>query len=117
MINRIPITDISPVVFFGGDFLPVKAIAGEELAVSAKVFREGHDGLGADVVLYDSAKREISRSVLREKWHGSDEYEGSIKIPQRGDFTFTIDSYDNPFATWLHDAEIKIPAEIGRAHV
>ena len=112
MINRIPITDISPVVFFGGDFLPVKAIAGEELAVSAKVFREGHDGLGADVVLYDSAKREISRSVLREKWHGSDEYEGSIKIPQRGDFTFTIDSYDNPFATWLHDAEIKIPAEI-----
>ena len=112
MINRIPVTDISPVVFFGGDFIPVKAIAGEEIPVSATIFREGHDALGADVVLYDSNKREIARQVMREKWHGGDIYEGSVKIPHRGDFTFTIDSYDHPFATWLHDAEIKIPADI-----
>ena len=57
MINRIPVTDISPVVFFGGDFVPVKAIAGEVIPVSATIFREGHDALGADVVLYDSAKK------------------------------------------------------------
>ena len=112
MINRIPVTDISPVVFFGGDFIPVKAIAGEEIPVSATIFREGHDALGADVVLYDFNKREIARQVMREKWHGGDIYEGSVKIPHRGDFTFTIDSYDHPFATWLHDAEIKIPADI-----
>ena len=112
MINRIPVTDISPVVFFGGDFIPVKAIAGEEIPVSATIFREGHDALGADVVLYDSNKREIARQVMREKWHSGDIYEGSVKIPHRGDFTLTIDSYDHPFATWLHDAEIKIPADI-----
>ena len=29
VINRIPVTDISPAVFFGGEFVPVKAIAGE----------------------------------------------------------------------------------------
>jgi starch synthase (maltosyl-transferring) len=112
LINRIPVTEISPVVFFGGDFIPVKAIAGEEIPVSATIFREGHDALGADVVLYDSKKQEIARQVMHEKWHGGDIYEGSVKIPQRGDFTFTIDSYDHPFATWLHDAEIKIPADI-----
>ena len=112
MINRIPVTDISPVVFFGGEFVPVKAIAGEVIPVSATVFREGHDQLGADVVLYDSAKKEISRNVMREKWHGGDVYEGSVTISSRGDFSFTIESYDHPFATWLHDAEIKIPADI-----
>ena len=112
MINRIPVTDISPVVFFGGVFVPVKAIAGEVIPVSATIFREGHDALGADVVLYDSGKNEIARTVMREKWRGGDVYEGAVTIPARGDFTFTIDSYDHPFATWLHDAEIKIPADI-----
>ena len=112
MINRIPVTDISPVVFFGGEFVPVKAIAGEVIPVRATIFREGHDLLGADVVLYDSAKKELSRNVMREKWRGGDVYEGLVTIPARGDFTFTIESYDHPFATWLHDAEIKIPADI-----
>jgi starch synthase (maltosyl-transferring) len=49
---------------------------------------------------------------MREKWHGGDVYEGSVTIPARGDFSFTVESYDHPFATWLHDAEIKIPADI-----
>ncbi len=112
MINRIPVTDISPTVFFGGDFVPVKAIAGEEIPVSATIFREGHDLLGADVVIYNSQGKEISRSVMREEWHGGDRYHGSVRIPAQGDYTFTIDSYDHPFATWIHDAEIKIPADI-----
>ena len=112
MINRIPVTDISPTVFFGGDFVPVKAIAGEEIPVSATIFREGHDLLGADVVLYNAQGKELSRSVMAEQWHGGDRYTGSVRIPAQGDYTFTIDSYDHPFATWIHDAEIKIPADI-----
>ncbi|CAB4543897.1 unannotated protein [freshwater metagenome] len=112
MINRIPVTDISPTVFFGGDFVPVKAIAGEEIPVSATIFREGHDLLGADVVLYSASGKELSRTVMLEEWHGGDRFLGSVRIPEQGDYTFTIDSYDHPFATWIHDAEIKIPAEI-----
>jgi starch synthase (maltosyl-transferring) len=112
LINRIPVTDISPTVFFGGDFVPVKAIAGEEIPVSATIFREGHDLLGADVVLYNAHGTEISRSVMHEQWHGGDRYQGSVRIPAQGDYTFTVDSYDHPFATWIHDAEIKIPADI-----
>jgi hypothetical protein len=34
LINRLPITEISPSVFFGGEFAPVKAIAGEEIDLS-----------------------------------------------------------------------------------
>jgi starch synthase (maltosyl-transferring) len=112
LINRIPVTDISPTVFFGGDFVPVKAIAGEEIPVGATIFREGHDLLGADVVLYNSQGKELSRTVMHEQWHGGDRYQGSVRIPAQGDYTFTIESYDHPFATWIHDAEIKIPADI-----
>ena len=112
MINRIPVTDISPVIYFGGELVPVKAIAGEEIPITAKVFREGHDQLGADVVLFSDAGQEISRVVMGEQWHGSDLYGATIRIPSQGDFSFAIESYDHPFATWLHGAEIKIPADI-----
>jgi len=85
LINRIPVTDISPTVFFGGDFVPVKAIAGEEIPVSATIFREGHDLLGADVVLYNAQGKELSRSVMAEQWRGGDRYQGSVRIPAQGD--------------------------------
>jgi starch synthase (maltosyl-transferring) len=78
----------------------------------ATVFREGHDALGADVVLFDSAGTEITRAVMREIWQGGDRYIADITIPARGDFSFAIESYDHPLATWFHDAEIKIAAEV-----
>ena len=112
MINRIPVADISPVVYFGGEFLPVKAIAGEVIPVTATIFREGHDLLGAQVILFDAQGREVQRNILVEKWHGGDQYQGSVTIPAQGDFTYAIESYDHPFATWIHDSEIKIPADI-----
>ena len=111
-INRIPVTDISPAVFFGGEFVPVKAIPGESITVTASVFREGHDALGADVVLFDATGREISRVVMQEVWHGGDRFTADITIPGRGEFSYSIESYDHPLATWIHDAEIKIGADI-----
>ena len=112
MINRIPVTDISPSVFFGGEFVPVKAISGEEIEISATIFREGHDALGADVILLDGNGVELSRTRMREHGHGSDRFSTWIRIPARGDFSYVIESFDDPFATWLHDSDIKIPADI-----
>ena len=45
-------------------------------------------------------------------WQGGDRYQAEISLPNEGDFTFAIESYDHPLATWLHDAEIKIKAGI-----
>jgi starch synthase (maltosyl-transferring) len=97
---------------FGGEFVPVKAIPGESFPVSASVFREGHDALGADVVLFDEKNKEVSRVVMAEVWPGGDRYTAEITIPGRGDYTFAIESYDHPLATWLHDAESKIAADV-----
>ncbi|TDE20856.1 maltotransferase domain-containing protein, partial [Actinomadura sp. 6K520] len=48
-LGRIPILDVAPVVGCGR--WPAKAVVGETVEVSATVFREGHEMLGAAVVL------------------------------------------------------------------
>lgn len=112
MIGRIPIEAVSPVVAFGGEFVPVKAIANEEITISATVFREGHDGLGVQAVLVDANGRELTRVRMREIWSGTDRYEAKLTPPAIGDFTFFIEAFDDPFLTWHHDSEIKISANI-----
>ncbi len=112
MIGRIPIEDISPVIAFGGEFVPVKAIAHEEITITATVFREGHDGLGVQAVLLDSDGRELQRVRMREIWPGTDRYEATLTPPTIGDFAFFIEAFDDPFLTWHHDSEIKISANI-----
>jgi starch synthase (maltosyl-transferring) len=49
---------------------------------------------------------------MREIWQGGDRYTADITIPGRGEYAFVIESYDHPLATWLHDAEIKITADV-----
>ena len=112
MIGRIPIEDISPVVAFGGEFVPVKAIAGEAITIGATVFREGHDGLGVQAVLVDSVGGELTRVRMDEIWPGTDRYEAVVIPPAIGDFSFFIEAFDDPFLTWHHDSEIKIHANI-----
>lgn len=112
MIGRIPIEDISPVVEFGGEFVPVKAIANEEITISATVFREGHDGLGVQAILVDANGHELTRIRMREIWPGTDRYEAKLTAPASGDFAFFIEAFDDPFLTWHHDSEIKISADI-----
>jgi len=90
LISRIPITDISPAVFFGGEFVPAKAIAGEKISIGATIIIEGHETLNAEVCLFDSKNKMVDCQPLSETWPGTDRFEGSITIPDLGDFTFTI---------------------------
>jgi starch synthase (maltosyl-transferring) len=92
--------------------VPVKAIANEVIPVSATIFREGHDALGADVIVFSTDGREILRKQMHVLWQGGDRYLAEITLPHEGDFSFAIETYDHPLATWLHDAEIKIKADV-----
>jgi len=71
LISRIPISDISPAVYFGGEFLPVKAIPGETIQVSATAVIEGHEKLSAQVVLHDLKGKVVSRGDMKEVWPGT----------------------------------------------
>jgi len=90
LISRIPITDISPVVYFGGEFVPVKAIGGETISVGATITIDGHEKLTAEVCLFNSKNKMVDCQPMTESWPGTDLYEGRITVPDLGDFYFSI---------------------------
>ncbi|MEP6666656.1 MAG: alpha-1,4-glucan--maltose-1-phosphate maltosyltransferase [Nocardioidaceae bacterium] len=109
MVERIPITDVAPVVEHGR--YPVKATTGESLTVTATVFREGHDALGAGVVLTDPAGKDRGVTFMTDT-DEPDIYSAVMTPDAEGKWTFRVESWSDPYATWRHAAEIKIPAEI-----
>ena len=92
MISRISISDISPAVYFGGEFLPVKAIPNEVIKVGATAVLEGQEKLSAQVVVHDFAGKVVSRTDMVELWPGTNRYEGSIALPAVGDYFFIIEA-------------------------
>lgn len=107
MIGRIPITDIHPVVDCGQ--WPAKAVAGETFEIAATVFREGHDAVAAGVVLTapDGGREQLK--PMREVAPGTDRWTLQVCLPTEGEWQFRVEAWGDPIATWLHDAEIKIP--------
>ncbi|MFB8762636.1 alpha-1,4-glucan--maltose-1-phosphate maltosyltransferase [Nocardiopsis alba] len=105
MIGRLPIIDISP----DNDLGPVKAVPGERFTVGATVIREGHDSLAAGVVVHSPRGRREALVSMREKAPGTDRYEAEISLPSEGEWSFSIESWTDPFATWLHVARVKLP--------
>ena len=114
MISRIAISDISPAVYFGGEFLPVKAVAGETIQVSATAVIEGHEKLGAQVVLHDSKGKVVSRADMKETWPGTNRYEGSITIPTQGDYFFVIEADSTSQYRTVYGSTEKYPIRADR---
>ena len=114
MISRIAISDISPAVYFGGEFLPVKAVAGETIQVSATAVIEGHEKLGAQVVLHDSKGKVVSRADMKETWPGTNRYEGSITIPAQGDYFFVIEADSTSHYRTVYGSTEKYPIRADR---
>ena len=114
MISRIAISDISPAVYFGGGFLPVKAVAGETIQISATAVIEGHEKLGAQVVLHDSKGKVVSRADMKETWPGTNRYEGSITIPAQGDYFFVIEADSTSQYRTVYGSTEKYPIRADR---
>lgn len=109
MVARIPITNVSPVLEQGR--YPVKATPDELLTVEASVFREGHDKLGAGVVLTDAKGKDRPLVYMREL-DFPNRYRAEVAPDSEGAWTYRIEAWHDPYATWKHAAEIKIAAEI-----
>jgi starch synthase (maltosyl-transferring) len=105
VIGRIVISDVSPVVSAGQ--WPAKAVVGERIPVSATVFREGHDLVGAHVVVTDPAGRDSAFHRLALVGPGTDRYEATISCPAQGTWTFHIEAWADPVATWRHAVDLK----------
>jgi len=93
MENRFPIFDISPVVLYGDERVPVKSIVNESINVRATVIREGHDGLIVEAVLLNPLGVEVSRTPMREYWPGTDRYEVDLRATSLGIWHFYIEAF------------------------
>jgi starch synthase (maltosyl-transferring) len=107
VIGRIPILDVQPVVQCGQ--YPAKAVVGEAVPVSATVFREGHEMLGASVVLQSPDGKALPPVVMREQVDGTDQYLAEVRPSCEGRWHFHIEAWGDPLAGWRHDAGIKVP--------
>ncbi|MGY6026743.1 maltotransferase domain-containing protein, partial [Streptomyces spinosirectus] len=109
-IGRIPVREVRPAVECGR--YPAKAVVGETFQVTATVFREGHDAVAANVVLTDPEGRHGPWTPMRELEPGSDRWGAEVTPTSEGHWTFRVEAWSDPVATWRHKARIKIPAGI-----
>ncbi|MEV5433824.1 alpha-1,4-glucan--maltose-1-phosphate maltosyltransferase [Streptomyces sp. NPDC052701] len=109
-VGRIPVVDVRPEV--DGGRRPARAVPGEAFQVSATVFREGHDAVAANVVLTAPDGTEGEWTPMRLLAPGTDRYAAEVRADREGDWTFRVEAWADPVATWRHTADIKVPAGI-----
>ncbi|WP_083090233.1 maltotransferase domain-containing protein [Actinomyces vulturis] len=109
-IGRIPVTEVFPVIEDGR--WPVKAVPGELFPIRATVFREGHDQFAATATLIrpDGTRGPSARMV--EILPGLDRYEAQLAADEPGDWKFVVEGWSDPYATWVHDATLKVNAGV-----
>ncbi|WP_152352695.1 alpha-1,4-glucan--maltose-1-phosphate maltosyltransferase [Brachybacterium subflavum] len=108
-IGRIPVMAVGPVVDAGR--FPASCAEGESVRITANAFREGHDAMGVQVLLRDPEGTETRKSLASTN-PGLDLWETRIRPRTVGHWQFTVEAFGDPYATWAHVAEVKIPAEI-----
>ncbi|HEX2806224.1 MAG TPA: alpha-1,4-glucan--maltose-1-phosphate maltosyltransferase [Kineosporiaceae bacterium] len=109
-IGRIPVLAVGPVV--DGGRWAAKAVVGEQVPITATVFREGHDAVAATAVLVDPDGVEHARVRMQSLGPGLDRL-GATVIPDRqGRWSFRVEGWSDVYGTWEHDAVIKVAAEV-----
>ncbi|MET0974902.1 MAG: maltotransferase domain-containing protein [Leifsonia sp.] len=104
-----PVFDLSPKIT--DDLWPAKAFAGEVVPFRATAFREGHDLIGVDLVITDpSGTTAVHR--MGPLAAGTDRWEAQVLLDQVGEWTWRVRAFADDFETWVHNADLKIPAGV-----
>ncbi|MDQ1288424.1 MAG: hypothetical protein QG622_1989 [Actinomycetota bacterium] len=109
-IGRVPVLRVTPSV--DGGRWPAKATAGEYVPIEATVFREGHDAVAASAVLVNPTGTVTQRVRMTMLAPGTDRYGAKVVPDAEGRWTYRVEGWGDPYATWEHDATIKVTAGI-----
>ena len=102
--GRIPITDVRPSISCGT--YPSRAVVGEDLTVSATVFREGHDAVAANVAVTRPDGTALAFTRLVPGAPGTDRWSAEVALDAEGMWTWVVEAWDDPLGTWWHDAPL-----------
>jgi starch synthase (maltosyl-transferring) len=92
----------------GGRFA-VKRVVGDTLVVGADVIKDGHDQLAARVS-YRVPDGEAWQHAPMAYDFDSDRWSGEVVLGRLGRWTFTVEAWADPFATWCVDLEKRLAA-------
>jgi starch synthase (maltosyl-transferring) len=106
MKGRIVIDDIHPCT--PSRQFPAKGAIGEQIPVSATIFKDGHDRLAARVKWKPSGVRVWQMAPLEPGMN--DKWTAMIAAGDAGLHDFVIDAWVDVYSTWRHKLEVKLEA-------
>ena len=109
VMGRIPILDLRPQI--ADNLFNARAYENEVVPFSCVAFREGHDRIGVQLVITNPAG-ETRRMRMQPGRPGLDEWIVSAQLHVTGAHTWHVEAFGDDYATWKHNAEIKVPAGI-----
>ncbi|CRK58956.1 Putative glucanase glgE [Alloactinosynnema sp. L-07] len=109
MSGRLGIDDVSPIVACGR--YAAKGVVGEHIPVRATVWREGHDAVAATVTWRGPGDLKARRTGMRVE--AEDRWVAEIVPDHPGLWTYRVDAWGDPWATWRHSVEVKVAAAQG----
>jgi starch synthase (maltosyl-transferring) len=104
--KRVVIDCVGPQVD-GGRF-PIKRAAGETVRVVAHAFADGHDQIGVELLF---RKGKCERWTVRPMaCEVNDEWFGSFRVTELGQYVYTVRAWADAFGTWRSDLQKKLEA-------
>jgi starch synthase (maltosyl-transferring) len=106
-LGRIPIRALSPQQ--PENRWPATGYVGEVVPFEATVFREGHGLLRVELVLTHPDDG-VTLHPMELIAPGTDRWRAQVQLPEAGPLRWRVRAASDDWASWLHDADIKIPA-------
>ena len=107
--GRIPVQSVRPLV--DGGTCPAKSVEHEDFIVAAQVFREGHDAVNATAVLTDPDGVDHHYPMHVDN-PGLSWWSATVAADRPGWWTYRVEGWSDPWGTWVHDATIKVEADV-----
>ncbi len=105
--SRVVIENIKPEI--DGGRYAAKRVVGDTVRVTASIFGDGHDHLGARLLYRRTDERSFRHVPFRPL--GNDVWEADFKVDAIGAWVYTVQAWVDHFDTWIHDLHKRIDAQ------
>jgi starch synthase (maltosyl-transferring) len=107
--RRVVIEQVHPQI--DGGRYPTKRILGDVVRVTAAIFGDGHDHIGARLLFRSSSRKEWT--ITSFKPLSNDVWAARFPVDTLGSWTFTVEAWIDHFDTWAHDLGKRLAAQSG----
>jgi starch synthase (maltosyl-transferring) len=105
-LQRVVVEAVEPQVDCGR--FAIKRTVGEEVAVTADVYADGHDAVAAVVLFRKAGDPRWCEAPMRPL--DNDRWQGSFRVDSLGRYEYSVEAWIDRFASWQHDLSKKAGA-------